>query len=364
MSSRWRRLRLIPLGAGAAAMAAGLWGGFGRIGWELPAGAMPEWHGALMISGFLGTLISLERAVALGKTWAYAAPVAAAVGALALIAGAPIWGGAALLTASLALSLASLRLIVRMPALFTVLLAVAAAAWMIGNAAWLVGQPAAEVAGWWLTFLILTIAAERLELSRVLEPPRRSQAVFAVAAALTLTGAARGELAATAALGAAPLFGAGLLVMTGWLLRYDIARRTVFQKASVRFSACCMLAGYGWLGVAGVLLLWPAGAGAFGYDAVVHAIAIGFVLSMVFGHAPIILPAVTGARLGYSAAAYGPLALLHGSLVVRIAGDVWALSDVRKASAVLTVLALASYAAVLFAASSGRSARPRERPAE
>ena len=51
------------------ALLAALWAGLLRLGWRLPplqpqlAGA----HGPLMVVGFLGTLIALERAVALRK---------------------------------------------------------------------------------------------------------------------------------------------------------------------------------------------------------------------------------------------------------------------------------------------------------
>ena len=48
----------------------GLWDGLMYMGLPLPAGSgtMSQDHGQLMVLGFLGTLISLERAVALGKT--------------------------------------------------------------------------------------------------------------------------------------------------------------------------------------------------------------------------------------------------------------------------------------------------------
>jgi len=345
-----RRLRLLPLLVGAVALLAGLWGGFVRIGWPLPgeASSLAALHGALMISGFFGTLISLERAVAIGRAWVFAAPALSALGVVLMLAGAAVAGGAALLAASLVLALASIVLALRMPALFMLLLAVAAAAWSVGNVTWLRGGAIAEATGWWLTFLVLTIAAERLELSRLLAPPRWSEIVFAVASALVLVGAARSELAAETA----PFTGVGLLLMTTWLMVYDVARRTVLQGGRTRFSAFCMLGGYAWLDVAALLLLVaPPGATTFGYDAVIHAIAIGFVLSMVFGHAPIILPAITGVRIGYSPAAYGPLILLHASLALRIAGDLFEWIDMRRYSAALTVLALASYVAVLLLSS-------------
>jgi hypothetical protein len=354
-----RRWRLFPLAIAALAMAAGLWSGLVRLGVALPAGMPPsaELHGALMISGFLGTLISLERAVALGRWWAYAAPMLSAAGAVALLAGTPRLGAAAFIAAGGFLLAASARIVVRQPALFTVVLAAGAACWAAGSMQWLMGYPMPAVSGWWLIFLILTIAAERLELSRIASPPPSSQVTFALAVLLLLIGSAHGELAKTSA----PYTAAGLLGCAAWLLHHDIARRTIRVAGLPRFSALSILAGIAWLAVAGsLMLLAPPGATAFSYDAAVHAIAIGFVLSMVFGHAPIILPAVIGARVRYTAFAYVPLALLHASVLLRVVSDMLEWVDLRAGSGILTVLALVSYAATLMLVSGG--AMPR-RPA-
>ena len=51
-----------------------------------------------MISGFLGTLISLERAVALERRWTYAAPLLTATGAVLLAAGVSSLLGPLLIT--------------------------------------------------------------------------------------------------------------------------------------------------------------------------------------------------------------------------------------------------------------------------
>jgi hypothetical protein len=346
----WRRLRFIPLAIGGAAFLLGLWTGLARLGLALPGGVptRAEWHGVLMISGFLGTLISLERAVALGRGWAYAAPTLSAVGALLLLAGtAPLAAGLFLL-AGISLTLNSVILAWRQPALFAVLLAVAAASWAGGTSAWLMGQPMAVVTGWGLTFLVLTVMAERLELSRLLSPPAWRQAIFVVAALLILIGAARGEFAANAA----PFSGIGLLGSTLWLVAHDVARKTIRQSGQTQFSAACMLAGYFWSAAAGLLLLLaPPGTTAFSFDAAVHAITLGFILSMIFGHAPIILPAITGLRVRSSAAAYVPLAVLHLSVLLRVGGDLLELSFMRALSGPLTVIALIVYAGTLVAAS-------------
>jgi hypothetical protein len=347
---------LVPLAAGASALLAGLWAGLARLGLALPDGmpAPSEFHGALMISGFLGTLISLERAVAIGRWWAYAAPALSAVGAVTLIAGAPGFASGAFLLAGIALTVNSSAVVVRQPALFTIVLAIAAACWIVGTLAWIQGAEATGVTGWWLAFLVLTVAAERLELSRLLSPPRSSQLTFAIAVALIIIGAARGEFAGEAA----PFSGTGLLASTVWLVRHDIALRTIRLSGLARFSAACLLAGYFWLGAAGLLLMvTPPGTTAFSHDAAVHAITIGFILSMIFGHAPIILPAVTGLRIRYSAAAYGPLFLLHLSVSLRIAADLLEQTELRTISGPATIVALASYAATLILASRNAASR-------
>jgi hypothetical protein len=334
------------LAAAAAAFAAGLLTGLGRLGLPLPGAAgLAEWHGALMIGGFLGTVISLERAVAIGRLWAYAAPALSALAAVVLLSALILPASVLLLAAGICLTVNSIWLTARQPALFTGTLAVAAACWVAGTCVWIAGGTAPQAAGWWLAFLILTIASERLELSRLLTPPWWSGAIFCVAAASIIVGAIRNEFAGPAGVFA----GAGLLIATAWLVRYDVARRTVRLAGLARFSATCLLAGYFWLAVAGGLLLLGApGNDPFVYDAAIHAITIGFVLSMIFGHAPIILPAVTGWRVRYGQAAYAALALLHASVLLRVAADLTEAVDVRVVSGPMTVLALMVYAATLL----------------
>jgi hypothetical protein len=357
---KWRRLRFVPLGIGALAMGAGVWTGLQRLGLALPGDlSVGEFHAAFMIAGFLGTVISLERAVAVDRPWAYAAPALSAAGALALLAGTPRLAALGFLSAGGVLLAVSAGLVVRQLALFTVMLAIGAACWAAGTLQWLAGAAMPVLAGWWLNFLILTIAAERLELSRLLRLSPSSQIAFVAVVVLLLVGAARGELAGEWAFFTI----AGLIGCAAWLLRHDIARRTIRQPGLPRFSAVAILAGHAWLGVAGIILVAVALGGApHGYDAAVHAIAIGFVLSMVFGHAPIILPAVTGLRLRLTNAAYVPLALLHASLALRLAGDLSAWSELRQTSGLVTVLALVGYAATLAVTSRKKQATvPGER---
>ncbi|MGC2519678.1 MAG: hypothetical protein WA373_11310 [Burkholderiales bacterium] len=322
-------LRLPLLAVGFIALAFGVGAGLVRMGWPLPLPdvALAARHGPLMIAGFFGTVIGLERAVALAERWAYAGPLAGALGALALIAAVP--AAAAFVTlASLILLAATLRIHARQRALFTLVLTLGAACWAAGNLLWFALGSVPAATPWWVGFLVLTIAGERLELSRFLPPSPGARAVFAaivaaVVAALALSLAAREagwDALATA-----------FLALTLWLLRQDIARRTVRERGLTRFIAVSLLSGYGWLGAgAAVLLVGGAGYGTPAWDAGLHAILLGFVFSMVFGHAPIIFPAVTRAAVPYHWSFYAPLALLHLSLALRIVGDLAQLADWRR----------------------------------
>jgi hypothetical protein len=98
---RHRRARWVPplMAAAVVCLLTGLWAALVLLGLAVPPGisSLPEAHGPLMTLGFLGTFISLERAVALGEAWGYLAPAAAGAGGLAVAAGAPSGIGEALL---------------------------------------------------------------------------------------------------------------------------------------------------------------------------------------------------------------------------------------------------------------------------
>ncbi|MGQ0681675.1 hypothetical protein [Bradyrhizobium sp.] len=342
----WWRLRLAALAVAPVTLATGLAGGLWRLGWDMPGVAwLAALHGPLMISGLFGTVIGVERAVAFGKGWPYAAPVLSGLGTLALLAGATSSMGAALYLAAAGMLAAVSALILRMqPAIFTAALLLGALSWGAGSALWLAGAGMPSVVGWWIAFLVLTIGGERLEMSRLLPSRRGSRLLFVISVALIVVGAGLGiddDVGAR-------LYGLGLLACTLWLLRHDIARRNIRMAGAPRYFAACMLAGYLWLGVAGVLMAIATPAAAFRYDMMLHAVLIGFVLSMVFGHALIILPAVIRLRISYSPALYVPLAILHGSLAMRMAGGLGEWDVPRQWSGVATVMAIAAFAAALI----------------
>ena len=300
-----------------------LWAGLIRLGWPLPllASTVPPNHGPLMVIGFLGTLIGLERAVALKRRWPYGAPLLSGLGGLALLAGLNVHLGRGLMAAGGAFLVAVFVLLWRrQPAVYLATMGVGAVLWVAGTVLWHGGFALYQVAPWWIGFLVLTIAGERLELSRLLRLSAWSRAGFLGATGVFLLGLVAG-LGSPAA--GVRLSGLGLLAIALWLLRHDIAWRTLDRPGRPRFMAVCLLSGHLWLGIGGVLWLLFGNVFAAGpyYDAMLHAIFLGFVFSMIFGHAPIILPSVLGVALPFRRAFYCHWALLHVSLAVRVGGD-------------------------------------------
>lgn len=323
----------------------GLAAGLARLGWPFPdpVSELAVLHGPLMASGFFGTVISLERAVALARRWGYLGPLLTGLGAAAGILGVTFAAAPILVSAgSTVLLAASIGVYRRQREQFTLTLALGAFCWLLGNLFWLTGQPISAAVPFWVGFLVLTIAGERLELSRVLPPSAAARRAFVAAIGVLLAGIALSAFAWTAG---TLLLGAGMLLLSLWLMRQDVARRTVRIRGLPRFIAVCLLTGYVWLGLAGMIVLASGGLGHGGpsYDAALHAVLLGFVFSMVFGHAPIILPAVLRVAVPYTAYFYLPLVLLHGSLVLRFAGDWMMLPQWRAWGGAMNGIALLAF---------------------
>lgn len=305
---------------------------------------LPGLHGVLMVLGFLGTLIALERAVALRRPWGLLAPALLGAGAVALLSPAPpvlgrlllVNGCVVLVTVYAALWRRSHEVTVLVQLLGAVLAACAAVLWLRVEVFDLVPLLAA--------FVVLTIAAERVELARISVPRSAPRVLLGAGAALAVAAL----LAAAWPDGGAHLVGLVLLVLVGYLLRHDVARHLVRAHGLPRFSAAALLAGYAWLALAGAV--WLVGGrptGTASYDVVVHGTFLGFAISMVMAHAPVILPAVLSVRLPYRAVLWVPLTVLHTGMAVRVlgaglgGGPVWQAGSVVTVAAVLLLLACA-----------------------
>ncbi|GAB3650427.1 hypothetical protein [Ramlibacter alkalitolerans] len=336
----------------AASLLAGIAGGLLRVGIALPIAVDAPWltraalsHAALMMCGFMGTVISIERAVAFKHPAAWIAPLASGAGGVAVLADASGLAALFFVLAAGAFVIVNGLLLRRQPAAHTALLLASAVAWFTGNVLLAVGANSSTVLPWWFAFLVVTIAAERLEMTRLMRRRPGAQLMLHLVLVALAWGAAMSALAPRIG---GVLFGAALCGLAAWLLTFDIARRTVRAEGLSRYMAVCLLSGYVWLAIGG--LAWGATAlGLPARDSALHALGLGFIISMIMGHAPVILPAVARVKLQFGNFFYLPLAVLHLSLAVRL-GLGASSFQLRAQGALFNALAIVLFAATAVGA--------------
>jgi hypothetical protein len=345
--------RKLILAASMLTLLAALWGGWVRMGLNIPAiqPQLSHTHGALMVAGFLGTLIALERAVAIGRGVVYLVPAVNGLGAMMMVLGLPARLGLPPVLPLLLMGLGSLGLVLIFAYIlrshrqgYLVVMALGAAALLVANLLWITGWPIFRFVMWWAAFLVLTVAGERLELGRLKPPGRLGESLF-----FTLTGIYVGGLFLLLLLPdwGTRLTGLGLVGLALWLLRFDIAWRTMRRPGLPRFAAVCLLGGYVWLAAAGVLALIFGMVGpGMSYDAVLHAIFLGFTFSMIFGHAPIIFPAILKRPVQFTPWFYLHLGLLHASMLVRFFAGITGNYDLRLWAGLFNGIALLLFVAL------------------
>lgn len=339
---------VVPALLAISSLVAAVWGGLSRMGLSSPSapGVFVLGHGPLVANGFFGTVVSLERAAAL-ETAPYAAvPLAAGIGSWVALIGYPVVGAALVFGAALGLTATFGLLFRRDPAAHHLVMGAGAAAWAFASALLLAhasgGRPTiSHIAPWWAAFLVFTIAGERLELSRVLRPGRLSRWFFVGTLALLAGGL--GSRVAGWPMGSR-VAGAGFLGLAVWLVVSDVARRTAGRSGRTGYIGRTLLGGYLWLAVAGGLqLFYGSTTAGVVYDAQWHAIFVGFVLSMIFAHAPIMIRSFTGLRVDHHPLYELAPILLHLSFGIRLAGDLAGAPSWRLAGGIGNAAAIAVF---------------------
>jgi hypothetical protein len=352
--------RLILLVPAAACLLAGLDAGLMLLGTPAPirVDRLPDVHGMLLVFGFVGTLVSLERAVALGHRAGFLAPALLGAGGLLLLSPAPLTVGRSVLALGAAALVGVYVPLWRRQQDDAVLVQAFGAVLGTGSLLlWRGSVPVPHLLPWLAGFVVLTIAGERLELARIAMGRSAGTRLLLLSAAL-VGGVVSSLLWPQVG---HSLFGLALLALVGWLARNDVARRTVRSTGLTRFMAASMLSGYAWLAVAAATwtLTGPAYDGP-AYDVVIHAVFLGFTISMIMAHAPVILPAVLRRPLPYHPAMLVPAALLQASLALRLwGGDGYGLDLALRAGGVLNVLALLGFAGVAAWSAARSAARAR-----
>lgn len=318
----------------------GLGAGLGRMGWDLPGLAVIPHHGAIMVGGFLGTLIILEKIIPLKIKWLYLFPLMSAGSVAAYLFSLPALSGILLISASAGLTLAFLLYLLREKTAIYVIMAGGALCWLCGNIVLFTTYHYTQAVPWWIAFILLIITSERLELMKFLPVKNRHRRILYCLLAGVLAGCIH----------ILPyhhiILGSSLIAISLWLLKFDLIRITLGKTGLTRYVAFALLSGYLSLFVSGTLLLLSGNSAL--YDSLVHSFFIGFAFSMIFAHGPIILPGVMGISVKpYHRILYAWLFLLNSSWIIRGIFLSAGLMEGRRYSGILTAIAILAYFASL-----------------
>jgi hypothetical protein len=317
----------------------GLVAGLSRIGWQIDVSAVAVHHGAVMVGGFLAALISLEKAIPLKKNWLFIVPVLCALTPVMAISGYHDVGLGFMLTGSVGLLCIQSWYLIRFPRDRSMFLMVLGACSLVtGNSMLIHSSFYPSAFPWWMGFILFTIVGERLELSKFLPVPTSRKNILVLILAVFIVGLlipfhGIGKL----------LSGAALISVALWLLRYDVIRVGMRSSGLSKYSATALLLANIALLIEGIFLtVLPEGA--FAYDTLVHVFFLGFGFSMIFAHGPIILPSVLGiAAKPYHPVLYVWLALLHASLILRVAGNTLLHMDWRRLGGAISAVIIIAY---------------------
>jgi len=318
---------------------AGIWAGLIRMGWDLPVTAVSVHHGAIMVGGFLATLIALEKAIPLKRNIALVVPVISALSLLMAVPGYYHTGLYFLIAGSVGLFLIHAYYLYLHPRdLSIVLMLVGAGSLIVGNVMLIRMQFYPASFPWWMGFLLFTITAERIELSKFLPVSVNAKYLLLGFLGLFLLGLLIPFHGIGKYFSGASMFGIAL-----WMLKHDVMRIGLKKKVLTRFSSVSLLIANGWLIVNGILLIFMPDT-AYSYDILVHSFFIGYAFAMIFAHGPIILPGVLGiTSKPYHPALYMWLFLVQGSLLLRLIADSLFNTEWRKLSGIFSGVGILLY---------------------
>lgn len=318
---------------------AGIWAGLIRMGWDIPLTPIAVHHGAIMVGGFLATLIALEKAIPLKRKIALVVPVISALSLLMVLPGYYHIGLYFLIAGSVGLFLIHAYYLYLHPRdLSIVLMLIGAGCLIVGNVMLIRTQFYPASFPWWMGFLLFTITAERIELSKFLPVSVNAKYLLLGFLGLFLLGL----LIPFHGIGKY-LSGASMIGIAVWMLKHDVMRIGLKKKGLTRFSSVSLLIANGWLIVNGILLIFMPDT-TYSYDILVHSFFIGYAFAMIFAHGPIILPGVLGiTSKPFHPVLYAWLFLVQGSLLFRLIADSLFNIEWRKLSGVFSGIGILLY---------------------
>ena len=217
----------------------GLATGLNRMGWDLNIVHTSLHHGAIMVGGFLGTLISLEKIIPWKKKFLYLIPVLGGASVLFFFGDMPLISFVLLILASAGLAGVFLHYCLVEKNLIYLLMLWGALCWMIGNVtlASTIFYPTAFP--WWLGFILFIITAERLELTKFLPVTKANKRWLVPFLIVYIAGVLRSFHG-----GGQQISGIALIAVAVWLMKYDIVGLAIKKSKLQRFIGIALLGGY------------------------------------------------------------------------------------------------------------------------
>lgn len=295
----------------------GIYVGLIRIGWQLPFwhGMPISHHGIIMVGSFLGSLISLERVVTLKTKLPLLIPIIMVASMPALLLQNNILAFQMLILGSFGYAIISIQIALKYKLAGDFLIFFGAFFQLIAHIILYKTNSYPLAFAGWMLFLIFTIVGERLNLTRFLPVTKLDK--IELYAWLSLLVLSSGFYH----FGLAILVGLSFIGLAQWLVRNDIAIINIQKSGQFKFLGYALIGAYLWLFLSGIISLQRIG-NPFLYDALLHSFFVGFVLSMIMAHAPIIFPSILKINIRpHHPIFYVWLALLHTSLIIRVLGD-------------------------------------------
>ncbi|GAB4448371.1 MAG: hypothetical protein OHK0036_03760 [Bacteroidia bacterium] len=274
--------RILILLTAFTSLMVGLITGVSRTGyWNLLTYLSP-YHFLLMTGSFFGTLITLERAVTLHKKLLHSIPFINGLSLIFFLFKYIDEGIIFLMLGGCIMIMMYLYFYFQHKNFENVLFIISALAYFIGFCYYYIERNLVPTIRWIEIFFLLTIVAERLELSRFLNVSKFKKQMlllfilFSLLSSFTINHLTN------------ILFGISILCISIWLILYDVAKINIRKNEPHKFRGWALMLGYYWLFIHGLTFILDF----INYDLQIHSFFLGFIMNMIFAHITIILPAI------------------------------------------------------------------------
>ena len=316
----------------------GLWAGWVRLGYDLPGLDLATLHGPLMVGGFVGTLIGIERSFLSGNGKWWIIPMLSGAAVAAWLLGFTREAPLMLMAASAFLVILQVIHLWRSREwLSGIVQLLGALCFLAGNFRLLVDPFMPAIVPFWMGFVLCFILATRLSvvtLKNMLTRLAVRGGLLLYLASLAVPFHFQGNL----------FGGAGLMLIAFGMMITEFEQGSALPSIFETYCLSGILTAWLWLLFAGIgLIFWQEHL--YGYDATVHAFFVGFLFSMVFVHALGKAAVLAGlAQPPFHPLLFTWMLLLSLSLLLRIfCGDMLTMDLIRKWSGLLNGLAILGF---------------------